>query len=101
MVVTIVYVSVKAENVDAFKEACRLNHENSIQEPGNVRFDILQSADEPTKFVLYEAYKTQQDAAAHKNTAHYLAWRETVADWMAEPRQGVSYEGLYPITNNV
>ncbi len=96
MVVTIVYVSVKPEKVEAFKEACRLNHEGSIREPGNVRFDILQSADEPTKFVFYEAYKTLQDAAVHKETAHYLAWRETVADWMAAPRQGVAYQGLFP-----
>lgn len=99
MYVTIVHVSVKPENVDAFKEACRLNHEGSVQEPGNMRFDILQSANEPTKFVLYEAYKTQQDAAAHKETAHYLAWREIVADWMAEPRQGIAFYGLYPVIN--
>lgn len=100
MYVTIVTVSVKPENVEAFKEACRLNHENSIRETGNVRFDILQSADDPAKFVFYEAYKTQQDAAAHKETAHYLAWRDTVADWMVEPRKGVAYQGLYPIVNN-
>lgn len=99
MVVTIVYVSVKPEYVEAFKEACRLNHEGSIKEPGNVRFDILQLADEPTRFVLYEAYKTQQDAAAHKETPHYLIWRETVADWMAEPRQGVAYQGIFPVVN--
>ena len=99
MYVTIVYVSVKPGNVDAFKEACRINHEHSVQEPGNLRFDILQSADDPTKFVLYEAYKTQQDAAAHKASAHYLTWRETVADWMAEPRQGISYDGLYPLVD--
>ncbi|GJL76840.1 MAG TPA: antibiotic biosynthesis monooxygenase [Nitrosomonas sp.] len=99
MYVTIVTVSVKPGNVDAFKEACRLNHEGSIQEPGNMRFDILQSAEEPTKFVLYEAYKTQQDAAAHKTTEHYLAWREAVADWMAEPRQGVAHHGLYPVVD--
>ena len=99
MYVTIVHVSVKPDYVEAFKEACRLNHEGSVQEPGNMRFDILQSTDEPTKFVLYEAYKTQQDAAAHKETAHYLAWRETVADWMAAPRQGVVFQGLYPVVN--
>ncbi|PSJ18381.1 antibiotic biosynthesis monooxygenase [Nitrosomonas supralitoralis] len=99
MHVTIVYASVKPEKVEAFKKACRLNHENSILEPGNVRFDILQSTDDPTKFVFYEAYKTQQDALAHKETAHYLAWRNTVADWMAEPRQGVPYQGLYPVVN--
>lgn len=99
MYVTIVHVSVKPENVEAFKEACRLNHEDSVQEPGNMRFDILQSAEEPTKFVLYEAYKTQQDAAAHKETAHYLAWRESVAGWMAAPRQGVAFNGLYPVVS--
>ncbi|PXW89946.1 quinol monooxygenase YgiN [Nitrosomonas sp. Nm84] len=96
MHVTIVYAFVKPEKIEAFKEACRLNHESSIREPGNVRFDILQSADDPAKFVFYEAYKTQQDAAAHKQTAHYLAWRDTVADWMAESRYGVPYHGLFP-----
>ena len=74
----------------------RLNHEKSIREPGNIRFDILQVADDPAKFVFYEAYKTQQDAAAHKQTAHYLAWRDTVADWMAEPRLGIVHHGVYP-----
>lgn len=99
MHVTIVYVSVKPDKVEAFQEASRLNHENSVREPGNLRFDMLQSANDPTQFVFYEAYKTQQDAAAHKETAHYLAWRDTVADWMAEPRRGVSYQGLYPVVN--
>lgn len=100
MYVTIVHISVKQENITAFKDACRLNHENSIQEPGNLRFDVLQSADEPAKFVLYEAYKTQQDAAVHKKTIHYQTWRETVAGWMAEPRQGLTYCGLYPAGND-
>lgn len=97
MHVTIVYISVKPEKVTAFKEASRCNHENSIREPGNVRFDILQSPDDPAKFVFYEAYKSQQDAAAHKETGHYRLWRDTVADWMAEPRKGISYQGLFPI----
>ena len=100
MYVTIVYVSVKPEKVQVFKDACQSNHENSTLEPGNVRFDILQSADDPAKFVFYEAYKTQQDAAAHKETAHYLTWRDTVADWMTEPRKGIVYDGLYPITHS-
>ncbi|MDV6340999.1 antibiotic biosynthesis monooxygenase [Nitrosomonas sp. Is24] len=100
MYVTIVYVSVKPEKIDAFKAACRVNHENSIREPGNVRFDILQSAGDPAKFVFYEAYKSQRDAAAHKETAHYLAWRDTVADWMAEPRKGIVYDGLYPTVSS-
>lgn len=88
MHVTIVNVQVKPEYVEDFIKASRLNHEASITEPGNHRFDVLQSADDPTSFVLYEAYATAEDAAAHKNTAHYLKWRETVADWMASPRQG-------------
>ncbi|MBL8498918.1 antibiotic biosynthesis monooxygenase [Nitrosomonas sp. JL21] len=96
MYVTIVHATVKPEKIDAFKEACRVNHENSIREPGNIRFDILQAADDPAKFVFYEAYKTPQDAAAHKQTVHYLAWRDTVADWMAEPRHGVVHHGVYP-----
>lgn len=96
MYVTIVHATVIPEKIDAFKEACRLNHEKSIREPGNIRFDILQVADDPAKFVFYEAYKTQQDAAAHKQTAHYLAWRDTVADWMAEPRLGIVHHGVYP-----
>ena len=97
MHVTIVHVSVKPENIEAFKEACRINHENSVQEPGNLRFDILQLAEDPSKFVLYEAYQSKEDAAKHKDTAHYSAWREAVADWMAEPRQGIAYHGLYPV----
>lgn len=96
MQVTLVHVKVKAAYVGDFIEACRLNHEASTREAGNRRFDILQSADDPCDFVLYEAYATAQDAAAHKQTAHYAQWRDTVADWMAEPRQGVPYHGLYP-----
>jgi autoinducer 2-degrading protein len=96
MHVTLVNVAVKAEYVDDFIEACRLNHEGSVQESGNFRFDILQSSEDPTKFVLYESYRTEGDAKAHKETQHYLAWRETVADWMAEPRQGIPYKGLFP-----
>ena len=97
MYVTIVYATVKVDKTDAFKQACKMNHEQSLREPGNLRFDILQSSDDPTHFVFYEAYRTQQDAAAHKQTAHYLACRDTVAEWMAEPRHGVVYQGLYPM----
>ncbi len=96
MHVTLVHVHVKPEHVAAFIAATRENHENSVQEPGNRRFDVLQSPDDPTRFVLYEAYASEADAAAHKQTAHYLKWRDTVADWRAEPRQGVRYEGLCP-----
>ena len=96
MQVTIVHVHVKAGHIDDFIEACRSNHEASIKENSNRRFDILQSADDPTRFVLYEAYASKDDAAAHKQTPHYFNWRDTVADWMASPRQGVPYNGLFP-----
>jgi len=97
MHVTLVHVHVKPEAVEAFVEACRENHEQSIREPGNRRFDVLRDAAEPSRFVLYEAYACAEDAAAHKQTDHYRKWRDTVADMMAEPRKGVSYLGLYPV----
>ena len=96
MQVTLVHVSVKPGHIDDFIEATRRNHEASVQEPGNRRFDVLQSPDNPGQFVLYEAYVSAEDALAHKETAHYLAWRDTVTDWMAAPRQGVPYTGLMP-----
>lgn len=96
MHVTLVNVRVKPEQVAAFIAATRLNHAASLQEPGNRRFDVLQSATDPTHLVLYEAFATEEDAAAHKRTAHYAAWRDAVADMMAEPRQGVPYVGLFP-----
>lgn len=96
MEVTLVHVHVKAQSIDAFIKACRENHEQSVRETGNRRFDVLQDAAEPTRFVLYEAYASAEDAAAHKRTAHYLKWRDTVAGMMAQPRQGVPYHGLFP-----
>jgi autoinducer 2-degrading protein len=96
MQVTLVHVDVKPEHIDAFIEACRLNHEQSVREAGNRRFDILQDSAEPSRFVLYEAYANAQAAAGHKTSAHYLAWRDTVADMMRTPRQGVKYNGLFP-----
>ena len=96
MYTTLVKVEVKTEYIDDFIAATRLNHQASVQESGNLRFDILQMADTSSQFILYEAYRNADDAAAHKETAHYLAWRETVADWMASPREGVHYIGLYP-----
>ncbi|HUT40053.1 MAG TPA: antibiotic biosynthesis monooxygenase [Gammaproteobacteria bacterium] len=96
MHVTLVHVTVKPGHIDDFIEATRRNHVASVQEPGNRRFDVLQSSDEPAQFVLYEAYASAEDAQAHKQTTHYLAWRDAVADWMAAPRRGVSYAGLFP-----
>lgn len=96
MHVTLVHVRVKAECVPAFIEATRANHEQSVKEPGNRRFDVLQDPQDATRFLLYEAYANAEDAAAHKQTAHYAIWRDTVADMMAEPRQGVPMCGLLP-----
>jgi autoinducer 2-degrading protein len=94
--VTLVHVRVRPEHLDEFLDATRANHEASIREAGNLRFDVLRSVDDPTAFVLYEAYVDEAAAGVHKETPHYLEWRATVADWMAEPRRGVRYDGLYP-----
>ena len=96
MHVTLVHVHVLPEHADAFVEATRLNHVASTREPGNLRFDVLRLAEDPTRFVLYEAYVDEAAARAHKETKHYAAWRDAVTDWMAEPRRGVPYVGLYP-----
>lgn len=96
MHVTLVHVRVKTEFVDAFIGATLLNHEASLQEPGNRRFDVLQSADDPSYFILYESYVSAAAAAAHKRTVHYAAWRDAVAHMMAEPRQGSPFVGLLP-----
>lgn len=96
MVVTCVYVYVKPENVADFIAATQINHANSIQEPANLRFDVLQDPNDATQFMLYEAYETAEGAAAHKQTSHYLTWRETVAPWMAQPREGKPYTVIAP-----
>jgi len=96
MHVTIVHIRVKPEHVDAFVAATKLNHEASVKEPGNRRFDILQSPGDPTRFIFYEAYATAEDAAAHKLTPHYAIWRDTVAEMMAEPRRGEPMAALFP-----
>ena len=96
MIVTIVHVYVKKEFIEDFIEITRYNHENSVKEPGNLRFDILKNAGDPGKFVLYEAYESEEAAKAHKQTGHYQKWRETVAEWMAQPREGIKYNILFP-----
>ncbi len=96
MFVTLVHCHVKPEAVNDFIDACRSNHQGSVREEGNVRFDVLQLAEDPTRFVLYEWYADEAAAQAHKETPHYLAWREATADMFAEPRHGVRYIGLAP-----
>ncbi len=98
MTVTIVHVYVKPEFVQPFIEATRINHEQSTKEKGNLRFDILQDANDPNKFVLYEAYSSEEAVVAHKETAHYLSWRDTVTPWMAKPREGIKHKLLFPAT---
>ena len=93
---TMVHVQVKPEFIDAFVEATRNNHLESVKEAGNFRFDILQDANDPGKFILYEVFDTTEAEVAHKQTAHYLKWRDTVVDWMAAPRQGVKHKLLFP-----
>lgn len=96
MHVTLVHVRVKPEHVGDFIRATRDNHLQSVQEPGNRRFDVLQSGEDRSYFILYEAYASEADALQHKQTPHYLAWRDAVAPWMASPRQGVRFDGLLP-----
>ena len=96
MVVTIVEVHVKPENIEPFIAATMENHKGSVKERGNMRFDVLQSPQDPSLFLLYEAYDSEQSAAAHKATSHYLKWKDTVAAWMVVPRKGVSYRVICP-----
>lgn len=96
MHVTLVKVKIKPDRIAEFVAATRENHLHSVQEPGNRRFDVLQDPGDPSNFILYEAYVSAEAAAAHKETPHYLTWRDAVAGMMAEPRRGIPYVGLYP-----
>jgi len=96
MLIVHIHVHVKTEFIDAFRVATTENARNSIQEPGIARFDVIQQADDPTRFVLVEVYRTAEDPARHKETAHYQAWRDAVAEMMAEPRASVKYSNVFP-----
>ncbi len=97
MIVTCVHVCVKSPHVQDFIEATLKNHEGTRKEPGNLRFDVLQLAEDPTRFMLYEVFESEETSAAHKTTEHYLTWRKVVADWMEKPREGVPYKVLAPL----
>lgn len=97
MIVTCVTVYVKKQHIHEFIEATLENYKNSIKEEGNLRFDVLQCNTDETRFFLYEAYVTEEASAAHKKTTHYLKWRDKVADWMAQPREGVAHSVIAPI----
>lgn len=96
MLIVHVHVHVKPEFIDAFKEASLENARLSVQEPGIARFDVIQQADSPLRFILVEVYRTPQAPAQHKDTAHYQVWRDKVAEMMAEPRSSVKYANLFP-----
>ena len=96
MLVVHVHVRVKPECVEAFKIATVENARHSALEPGIARFDFAQQADDPTRFVLTEAYRTSDAPAAHKETTHYKTWRDTVAAMMAEPRTSVKFANIFP-----
>lgn len=96
MLIVHVHVHVKPESVEVFKEATIENARNSVQEPGIARFDVIQQKDDPTHFVLVEVYRTPDDPARHKETAHYQTWRDTVAGMMSEPRHSVKYDNVFP-----
>jgi (4S)-4-hydroxy-5-phosphonooxypentane-2,3-dione isomerase len=96
MLVVHVHVQVKPEFVEAFRDASVANAAQSIHEPGIARFDVLQQADDPTRFILVEVYRNGEAPAAHKETAHYAVWRDAVASMMAEPRTSVKFSNLYP-----
>ena len=96
MLIVHVHVNVKSQFIEAFKQATIENASNSVMESGIARFDVIQQTDDPTKFILVEVYKTVEASAAHKETTHYTRWRDTVAEMMAEPRQGVKYVNIFP-----
>ena len=96
MLIIHVFVHVRADSVEAFTAATRENARRSIQEPGVVRFDVVQQEDDPSRFVLMEIYRTPEDPARHKETTHYATWRDAVEPMMAEPRRSVKYGALFP-----
>jgi (4S)-4-hydroxy-5-phosphonooxypentane-2,3-dione isomerase len=96
MLIVHVFVQVKPESVEAFAAATLENARNSVREPGVVRFDVMQQEDDPTRFTLIEVYRTAEDPARHKATAHYAAWRDAVESMMAEPRRGLKYRARFP-----
>ena len=96
MFVVCVSIHVREGFAERFVEAVLENARGTRKEPGNLRFDVLRQLEDPNRFTLYEAYRSPDDFAAHQKTPHYLAWREKVADWMAEPRVGVKHASLFP-----
>jgi len=95
MYVVSVTVFVKEPMVGQFIEATLDNARNTRKEPGNVRFDVSRGVDDPARFLLYEVYRTPDDFKTHQQTVYYLRWKQGVADWMAQPRQGVKHRSVF------
>ena len=96
MIVTCVYVHIKPDAVDSFISATVENHRESVKEPGNLRFDFIQQSDDHCRFMIYEVFESEEAILSHKNTGHYLKWRDTVKDYMAETRHGIKYNIIEP-----
>jgi len=96
MLVIHVHIHVKPEHIEAFRQATIENARNSVKEPGIARFDFIQQADDSTRFVLVEAYRSAEAIVRHKETAHYNAWAAKVTDMLVEPRTRVSYSNIFP-----
>ncbi len=96
MLIVHVHVRVKPESVADFRQATIENARSSVQEPGIARFDVVQLQEDATRFVLIEVYRTREAPAAHRETAHYAKWRDMVAPMMAEPRQRMLYDAVFP-----
>jgi (4S)-4-hydroxy-5-phosphonooxypentane-2,3-dione isomerase len=101
VIVTCVTVYVKKEYLQDFITATIENHENSIKEKGNLRFDFLQCNNDATRFFLYEAYESEEASIKHKTTPHYIKWRDTVKDWMEKPRDGIAHSPLAPLRESL
>jgi autoinducer 2-degrading protein len=96
MIIVHLFVHVKPEFVDAFRQTTLENARNSVKESGVARFDVIQQTDEPTRFLLVEVYRTPQAPSQHKDTSHYQVWRDKVAPMMAEPRTSIKYKNIFP-----
>jgi autoinducer 2-degrading protein len=97
MIVTLVHIWVKEEFKEEFIQATVQNQAETLKEPGNLRFDFLQDSEDPLKFLLYEVFESEKAVVLHKTLKHYLTWRDTVADWMTQPRKGIKHNVISPL----
>jgi autoinducer 2-degrading protein len=97
MIVTLVHIWVKEPFTDAFISATIENQKHTLNEPGNLRFDFLRDEENHSKFILYEVFASEEAIAHHKSTSHYINWRDTVADWMDQPRKGNRHTVVSPL----